>query len=187
MGAAVAGDMRQRAFHALDHGDGQHGVQPLGVEVAADSRRQIRHDRAGRSIGAEIAAEGAQVGDDRRQQGSGAGGIDQQRLGGAADAGPPHLGVGDNGARHVGIGLAIDIGVAEPFGVGQHRHTRLALHPLDQGLAAARDDQVDQPGGTQHGRDVGAVGVGGDLHAGFRQSCGAQAGDHGGMDRARTA
>ena len=41
----------------------------------------------------------------------------------------------------------------------QHRHPRLALHALHQRFAAARDDQVEQPGARQHRRDIGAVGV----------------------------
>ena len=87
-----------------------------------------------------------------------------------------HLGVGDDGARHRRVGGGVDVGVAEPLGMREHRHPRLALHPLDQGFSAARDDQVEQPGGGEHGGDIGAVGSGGDLHAGVGQAGGAQPG-----------
>ena len=32
-----------------------------------------------------------------------------------------------------GLGGGVDIGVAEALGVGEDRHARLRLHPLDQG------------------------------------------------------
>ena len=68
----------------------------------------------------------------------------------------------------------MDVGVAKPLGVREHRHARLALHALDQRLAPARHDQIEQAGRRQHRRDIGAVGVRRDLHAGFRQARGAQ-------------
>ncbi len=54
--------------------------------------------------------------------------------------------------------------------MGQHGHAGVPLHALDQRAAAARDQQVDPAGGGEHGGDVVPVGVGGDLHAGRRQS-----------------
>ena len=69
--------------------------------------------------------------------------IDQQRLGRAADAGAPHLGVEHDAHRHVEVGVAIDVGVADAFEVREHRHARLLLHARDQALAAARHDDVD--------------------------------------------
>ena len=45
--------------------------------------------------------------------------------------------------RHVEIGVAIDVGVADAFEMREHRHARLRLHALDEALAAARHDDVD--------------------------------------------
>ena len=42
-------------------------------------------------------------------------------------------------------------------------------HPRHQPLAAAWDDEVDQPGGAQHGADEAAVRRRRNLHGGFRQ------------------
>ena len=61
--------------------------------------------------------------------------------------------------------------------MGEHGHPRLTLHALDQGFAAARDDEVDDARAGEDGGDVGAVGVRGDLHGGFRQAGGGKAGD----------
>jgi hypothetical protein len=40
--------------------------------------------------------------------------------------------------------------VADAVEVGEHRHAGLVLHALDQSLAAARDDHVDQARRAQH-------------------------------------
>ena len=144
---------------------------------------EVGHDVARRGIGAEVAAERAQIGDDRRQQRGRDRAVDQQRLGGAADAGAPHLGIRHDAAGHRVIGGGVHVGVAKPLGMREHRHARLALHALDQRLAAARHDQVEQAGGGQHRGDIGAVGIRRDLHAGFRQSRRAQSGDQRRVDR----
>ena len=59
--------------------------------------------------------------------------------------------------RHLRIGRGMDIGVADAVEVGEHRHAGVVLHPLDQALAAARHDHVDQPGRAQHRADRLAV------------------------------
>ena len=41
--------------------------------------------------------------------------------------------------------------------MGQHRHPRIGLYPRHQSLAAARNDQVDQPGRRQHRADRGTI------------------------------
>ncbi len=83
--------------------------------------------------------------------------IDQQGFGRAADAGAPHLGVQRDLARHREIGGAVDIGVAEPVEMRDHRHAALGLHTRDQRLAAARHDHVDDAGRGQHVADGGAI------------------------------
>ena len=50
--------------------------------------------------------------------------------------------------RLVEIGGAIDIDMHDAFEMGEHRHARLALHALDQALAAARHDDVERAAET---------------------------------------
>ena len=107
---------------------------------------------------------------DRHQVRRRAGAVDEQRLGGAADAGAAHLGVERDGARHAHVGVAIDIHVAVAFEVSDHRHARLLLHPRHQTLAAARHDDVEilaHPG--KHVADCGPIGGGHELDARRRQ------------------
>jgi hypothetical protein len=64
----------------------------------------------------------------------------------------------------------MDIGVVQPFGMGEHRHARVALDPFDQRAAAARDDQVDRAGAREHRGDERAILGRRDLHAARRQA-----------------
>ena len=105
-----------------------------------------------------------------------AGAIDQQRLGRAADAGAAHLGVEHDRLRHLEIGGAIDIDMADAFEMREHRHARFVLHARDKALAAARHDHVDaavKP--AQHLADRGAVAGRHQLDRLFRQAGLAQA------------
>ena len=180
--AAVAGDVGQRAVHPIHHGDGQGGVEPFGAEVGLGRRGQVRQDGAGAGVGAEAAAQGGEVRDQQGQQGGGAGGVDQQRFGGAADAGAAHLGVGEHGAGHGRVGGGVDVGVAQALGMGEDGHAGVALHPVHQGAPAAGDHEVDQAAAGEQGGDVGAVGARRDLHGVPRQAGGVQALGDGGVD-----
>ncbi len=51
----------------------------------------------------------------------------------------------------------VDIGMAQPFEMGDHRDAALALHPIDQRRPAARHDDVDGAGQLEHDPDRGAV------------------------------
>ena len=61
--------------------------------------------------------------------------------------------------RHRQVGLGVDVDVAVAVEVLQDRHLGFARDPLDQALAAARDDQVDRLGRRDQVADGGAVGV----------------------------
>ena len=104
-----------------------------------------------------------------------AGAIDQQRLGRAADAGAPHLGVEHDRLRHVERGGLVDIDVADAFEMREHRHARLRLHARDQALAAARHDHVDRAvEAGEHHPDRGAVARRHERDRGLRQAGRAQ-------------
>jgi hypothetical protein len=62
------------------------------------------------------------------------------------------------------------IAVVEALGMGEHGHAGFGLDALDQGLTAARNDEIDVAGGGQHGGDVAAVGGGRDLDRVFRDA-----------------
>jgi len=102
-----------------------------------------------------VAAHGAagleQGADERGEMRRGAGLVDQQRLGRAADAGAAQFGVEQDLARHGEIGLRIDIDMAVAVEMGEDRHTRLALDAGDEALAAARHDDID--GAAEPGED----------------------------------
>jgi hypothetical protein len=51
----------------------------------------------------------------------------------------------------------VDVGVADPIQVREHRHPRIGLNPRDQALAAARHDHVDQARRTEHRTNRRAV------------------------------
>ena len=110
--------------------------------------------------------------------------VDQQRLGRAADAGAPQLRVQHDRARHLEVGVAVDVDVADALEVADHRHPRLGLHARDEALAAARHDHVDEVGHAgEHLADRGAVGGRHQLDRGLRQARAPQAGGEAGVDR----
>ena len=97
--AAVRGDMREAASTpsttAIDSTASSHSVSKSAALAAGRSGTMARAAR----IGAEVAAERTQIGDQHRQQRGRDRGVDQQRLGGAADAGAAHLRVGQRSRR----------------------------------------------------------------------------------------
>ena len=110
--------------------------------------------------------------------------VDQERLGGAANAGAAHLGVDRDVNRHVEVGGPVDIDVADAFQVAEHRNTRIALDPGDQALAATRNDDVDgaaEPGEHQTHRIARAVGN--ELDGRGGKACGLDRGGHCAVNR----
>ncbi len=94
-----------------------------------------------------IAAHGAafieQHFDERREMCRGAGLVDEQGLGRAADAGPPQLRIAQDRHRLGEIGVAVDIDMIDAFEMREDRHARLGLHAGDEALAAARHDDIE--------------------------------------------
>ena len=91
--------------------------------------------------------------------------VDEQRLGRAAHAGAPHLGVEHDLLRHLEIGGRVHIDMADAFEMREDRHARLRLHAGDEALAAARHDHVDHAAeAREHEADRRAVGGRHELH-----------------------
>jgi len=147
---AEALDMGDRLLDAVDDTNGEDRVEVFGAPVLLGCRRDLAVECQNLGIAAQIAARGAQIGEDRRQDRRRDLAVDQQGLGGPADRHPAHLGVEHDRPCLHGVGRAVDIGVAEPFEVGDHRYPALALNPLDQGRPAARHDNIDH---TAHHED----------------------------------
>ena len=93
-----------------------------------------------------------------RPTGSGCAAIDQQSFRRTTDAGAPHLGIEHDRARFLGIGLGMDIGVAEPVQMLQHRNAALGGDAFDETTAAAWDDEVDAIVHAEHDADRLAIG-----------------------------
>ncbi len=180
MVAGMGGDMGDRIVHAIDQPDRHDRVEIFGVPIRVRRRGDPRVHR----LHIHVAAHFALGVDQRRHQRCrrAIGAIDQHRLGRAAHAGSPHLGIDDQRLRHGGVGRTVDIAVVDAVQVGEHRHPRLFLHPRDQALAAARHDQVDELGGFQQRAHRGAIGSRDQLHHIGGQPCGDDALHDGGMD-----
>ena len=72
-------------------------------------------------------------------------GVDEQRLRRVADPGPLHLRVVGDPPRHLEVGVGMDVDVAVAGRRVHHRHRRDVLQRRLQPLAAARDQQIDEP------------------------------------------
>jgi len=69
--------------------------------------------------------------------------VDEQRLGGTANARAAELRVEDDLPRHGQIGGALHEHVAQALQMADDGHSRFALHALDELFATARDDDID--------------------------------------------
>ena len=108
---AVALDVRDRSVDAVDDAGGDDRVEIFGAQ--SSSRRRL-HARVGACAAASPrTSQPASISmvDQRLEIVAGAGAIDQQRLGGAADAGAAHLRVQHDGLRHGELGGAVHIDV----------------------------------------------------------------------------
>ena len=93
----------------------------------------------------------------------------EQRFGGAADSGAPHLGVDDDAPGHRQIGAAVHIGVADAVEMLEDGDAALRRDALDQRPPAARHDDVDQIVELEQRADRGAIGGGDELDRRFRE------------------
>ena len=84
-------------------------------------------------------------------------GIDEQRLGGVADAGALGLGVDDDVARHGNVGRTLKVDMAVAHARLDDRHLGLAHAGLDERRAATRDEDVHQAGRVHELDGLGAV------------------------------
>ena len=185
---AVALDMGDRLVDPVDHLGGDDRVEIFGRPILLGRRPDARIGGLRVRIAAHLAARIDQHADQRRKQLRRDRAVDQQRLGGAANPGAPHLGVENDRLGHSGLGALVDIDVAIAVEMGEHRHTRLGLHAGDEILPSARDDHVDRAREPlQHQPDRGAVAGRNELNRVPRQPGGPDAVDERRMNGPRRA
>src|SRR5438105_1574873 len=134
---AVGVDMRDRFVDAVDNARCDDRVFIFGVPVLVGSGFYPRVSALHGLVAAHLAAGIDQHFDQRLEARRCSRAVDQQGLGRAADTGATHLGIEDNGLRHLEIGGVIDIDVIDAFQMREHRHPRFRLDAGDQALAAA--------------------------------------------------
>ena len=136
-------DMSDGGIQPFDHLGGNHGVEIFRGPVFLGRRLDARIDRTGCFVAAYLAARVKQHGDERSKMRRRSRRIDKERLGGAAHAGAPHLGIEDDRLCHADLCRPVHIDVTDALEMGKYRHTRFLLHARNQALAAARHNDVD--------------------------------------------
>ena len=156
---AVGPDMVDRRFEAVDDAHRNDRVEIFGPPVLLGRRRHAGIGLARGPIAPHRAALDDQRLDERLQHGGRRVAVHEQRFCGAADARAAHLRVDDDANRLVEIGRPIDIDVNHALEMSEDGNPRLALHPVDEALAAARHDDVERPAeALEHFPDRGARG-----------------------------
>ena len=138
---------------------------PQSLSCAGTSRAGHVLQRGQRArVAAHLDALGREHRADARQERRRLRGVHQQRLGGVAGAVLLRLGVVGDAHRQLEVDALVDVGVAVAVQVLDDGHAGLARDALDQALAAARDDHVDELGHRDQPADGGAVGGLDQLH-----------------------
>ena len=110
-------------------------AMPAASAVLPAARVRVQHDARAAELGEDL---GQELGGDA---------VDEEVLGGVADAGPVGLGVDRDRERLVEVGGRVDVDVAVADAGLDDRHGGLGDDGLDEVGAAARDEQVDQAAG----------------------------------------
>ena len=184
MARAMRADMADRLIHPIDQLDGDDPVQKLAPEIVRRCGHRARY-LAQNTIGPHLDPCLQQILDQDRPVPGIELPVDQQTFGRTTDAGAPGLGVQDDAAGLVQIGVAIGIDMADAFKMRKDRHPRLGLNQRHQTLAAARHDHVDMGHGAHHGAHRRPVAGRHQLDRGLGQAGGLQPRHHAGMDRRR--
>ena len=127
-----------------------------GLDLPAGSGAQ---DCQGAAIAVQLHSRGSQPGGNACESLDRDGRVYQQRVQRITDVGTANLGVERDVGRHLKVGGAVNIGVADADPTGDCWHGRVLSNVSDQSLAAARYDQVYVLVHLQQGVHQGAVGV----------------------------
>ena len=148
------------ASHSTSKSSGPAGVAARPASTSSGAARG-----AGLHLDALV---GVDASDARQERGSDVA-RHEQRLHRVAGAVALRLRVVGDADGLLEVGRAVDVDVAQPVEVLDHRHARLAHQPRDQPLAAARHDDVDELGHRDHRAHRRAVGAVDHLHDVGRQ------------------
>src|SRR5438132_1188506 len=180
---AVLAYVLDRLFQILHHAHREDGREVLGVPVLLRGGLHPGDERAGFFVATQLhALAGVDLREPRQHLGRDLFGY-QQRLHRVAHAVALRLRVVGDADRLVGVGALVDIDVAYPVEVLDHRDARFAHHALDQVLAAARHDDVHVFVHREEHPDRGAIRGHDHLHRVFRKAYRAKALVHARGDR----
>ena len=170
MTRSVAGNMSNGLVDRIDHADGEDQVEIFRVPIGRFDQLDVGDDRAGGLVASKLDALAPEGLGSHGEEARGGLAMDEQGLGGVADAGTLGLGVDDDLHGHRQVGIGIDEDVTVPRVMLQDRHPGLGHDPTNQALAATRDGQVDPVGHPQKMADGRPIGRGDELHGVHRQA-----------------
>ncbi len=141
----------------LDDAHGENEFEILGVPVVFGGRFGTRNELTRALVAAQFDLVFGESFGNAREKLVGDFVVDEQRLDGVADAGTLAFGVDDDLFRHVEIGVAVDVHVADALVVFDDGDARFFRDGANQPFPAARDAEVDQVIELQQFVDGGAV------------------------------
>ena len=138
-------DVLDRVVEVVDDPDRQLQIEELGIPVGGFGGGDVDSVRGGNGplVADQLHAVVAQVGQHAGQELGGDRVVDQQGLGGVADAGTVDLGVDGDRTGHFEVGFGVDVDVVVARRGVHHRHRRDILERVLQALSTPRDEQVD--------------------------------------------
>ena len=174
-GLGVAGamllDVLDSLVDGVDHANGHSEGEEFPAEVlgvgGTHGAALVGPGGADEGEGALVAAEFdaglGELGGRSGQQGRRDGRVDEEGVEGVADVGALRLGVEHDIAGLPGVGRGVDVDVNDADAAGDGGDGRVFANVLDEGLAAARDEEVEVLVEPDHLVDDGAVRIGYEL------------------------
>ena len=147
MAAAVAVYMRDRLVEGVDDLDGHAQVEVLDRPILVGLRRGAAEDGGASRVQVEADA-GRLEGRGHRCEAAfgppaGEGGMHEEDFGRVAGRGVLGLAVDGDGGGHRGLGVLVEVDVADAVGVAEDGDAALGLDARDEFLGAPRHDEVD--------------------------------------------
>ena len=174
MARAVRVDVLDRLADAIHDFHRQHEVEVFLVPIGGGGRGDLDAAAVEQGLRRFVAAQlDVGLGQALGQAGQHVGGdglVNQQRLGGVANPGPVYFRVEDDLLRHRGVGVGVDVNVANALVMLDDRHVRALCHGTNETLAAARNAEVNEARERKQLGDGTAIGRRHDLYGVRRES-----------------
>ncbi len=168
---AVSLDVLEGLVEVCNDADREDEVEVFCAPVVFGGREGVGENLKGVGASAELDALLAESRGEARQEGGGDGAIDEEGFDGVADAGALAFGVDGEGLGHVGIGVVVDVEVADAIVVFDDGDASVFDHNLNKAVTATGDEEVHKASESAEGGDGGTVGGGDELNG-----CGGKAG-----------